>query len=77
MIDIKSADDLLEFIITQASSGNKDWFGFAQQKIIGIYMACEIARIHADKLTPEQCVEYATNLNNAIFSKMIRAKSYV
>jgi hypothetical protein len=72
MIDIKNADDLLEFIIGQSKSGQKAWFGFPQQKIVGIYMAYEIAKIHADKMTPDEVVNYVSNLNNVIFEKLVK-----
>lgn len=73
MIDIKNADDLLEFIIGQSKSGQKAWFGFPQQKIVGIYMCYEIARLHADKMKPKEVVEYVTELNNAIFQTITKA----
>ena len=72
MIEIKNADDLLEFIVTQSKSGNKAWFGFAQQRIVGIYMCYELAKRHADKFTPDEVVDYVSGLNNAIFKKMIK-----
>jgi hypothetical protein len=65
------SDELLAYLITQQNSGIKDWFGFRQQRITGIYLAYEIAKNHANVLTPEQCAEYALNLNNAIFNKLI------
>lgn len=70
---IKSSDDLLAYIVSQANSGQKNWFGFAQQRITGINLAHEIAKHHADKLTPEECVDYAIGLNNAIYQKIIKA----
>ena len=72
MTDIKSADDLLAFIVTQSQSGGKAWFGFPQQRIVGIYMCYELAKLHADKMTPNEVVEYAIDLNNRIFSKIIK-----
>lgn len=73
MIDIQNSDDLLAFIVTQSKSGNKAWFGFQQQRIVGIYMCYELAKIHADKLSPDQVVDYVVDLNNAIFKKMIKS----
>ncbi len=64
--------DLLNFLISQANSGQKNWFGFQQQKIAGINVAYEIAKIHADKMTPEEVAEYAFKLNNAIYSKLVK-----
>jgi hypothetical protein len=72
MTDIKNADDLLAFIVTQSQNGGKAWFGFPQQRIVGIYMCYELAKLHADKLTPNEVVEYAIELNNKIFSKIIK-----
>ena len=72
MTDIRDSEDLLAFIITQSKSGQKAWFGFTQQKIIGIYMCYEIARLHADRMSPEDVAEYVFQLNNAVFEKIIK-----
>lgn len=72
MTDIKDSEDLLAFIIMQSKSGQKAWFGFTQQKIIGIYMCYEIARLHADRMSPEDVAEYVFQLNNAVFEKIIK-----
>ena len=72
MTDIKDSEDLLAFIITQSKSGQKAWFGFTQQKIIGIYMCYEIARLHADSMSPDDVAEYVFQLNNAVFEKIIK-----
>ena len=71
---IKSSDDLLSYLVSQAGSGQKNWFGFAQQRLTGIALAHNIAKNHADKLTPEQVVDYAVKLNNAIYQKIIKAE---
>ena len=71
---IKSSNDLLDYLVTQAGSGQKNWFGFAQQRLTGINLAHEIAKYHADKLTPEEAVDYAVKLNNAIYQKIIKAE---
>jgi len=71
-MQIQSSNDLLGFLISQSNSGVKNWFGFQQQRIAGINTAYQIAAIHADKLTPEEIVEYVTRLNNAIYHKMIK-----
>jgi hypothetical protein len=65
------SDELLAYLISQQNSGVKDWFGYRQQRITGIYLAYEIAKNHANVLTAEQCAEYAVNLNNAIYDKLI------
>ena len=71
-MQIQSNNDLLGFLISQSSSGVKNWFGFHQQRIAGINTAYEIAKIHADKMTPDEVVEYVMALNNAIYNKMIK-----
>lgn len=71
-MQIQSSNDLLGFLISQSNSGVKNWFGFQQQRIAGINTAYEIAKIHADKLSPEEVVDYVVKLNNAIYQKMIK-----
>lgn len=73
-MDIKSQNDLLGFLITQAGSGQKNWFGFAEQRLTGINLAHEIAAHHADKMTPTEVVEYVVSLNNCIYTKLIKAE---
>ena len=70
---IRSSDDLLSYLVSQANSGQKNWFGFAQQRLTGINLAHEIAKNHADKLSPEEVVDYVVKLNNAIYQKIIKA----
>jgi hypothetical protein len=67
-----NSQDLLNYLLSQANSGAKDWFGFRQQKIAGINLAYRIAEVHADKLSPEEIVEYVNKLNNTIFTKLIK-----
>jgi hypothetical protein len=57
--------------VTQAES-RKDWFGFTQQRMTAISLAHEIAALHADKMTPEEVVEYAIAINTQIFNKIIK-----
>jgi len=70
---IKSSDDLLSYLVSQANSGQKNWFGFAQQRLTGINLAHEIAKTHADKMSPEEVVDYVVKLNNTIYQKIIKA----
>jgi hypothetical protein len=70
MTTIKDSTDLLSFLVGQADS-SKNWFGFTQQRITAIALAHDIARHHADKLTPEEAVAYAIALNQAIYDKII------
>jgi hypothetical protein len=74
MTTIQNSTDLLNFIITQANSGHKNWFGFQEQKIAGINTAYEMAIVHADKMTPDEIVEYVLRLNNLIFHKIIKGE---
>jgi hypothetical protein len=72
MTTIQNSTDLLNFIITQANSGQKNWFGFQEQKIAGINTAYAMAINHADKMTPDEIVDYVLRLNNLIFQKIIK-----
>ena len=67
-------ENILSFLESHRTSGDKDWFGFAQQKVTGINLCHEIAAHHADKFTPEEVVEYVIGLNNAIYQKFIRVR---
>lgn len=73
-MEIKSQNDLLGFLISQAGSGQKNWFGFAQQRLTGINLAHEIAANHADTMTPDEVVDYVIALNNNIYQKLIKAE---
>lgn len=73
-MQIQSNNDLLSFLISQSGSGQKNWFGFQQQRIAGINVAYEIAKVHADKLTPDEIVDFVAALNNAIYTKLIVKK---
>lgn len=70
-VEIKDSNDLLTFLVTQAES-RKDWFGFTQQRITAVALAHDIARHQADKMTPDQVVQYAIDLNEAIYHKIIK-----
>ena len=70
-VEIKDSNDLLTFLVTQAES-RKDWFGFTQQRITAVALAHDIARHQADKMTPDQVVHYAIDLNEAIYHKIIK-----
>lgn len=74
MTDITNSHDLLSYIVNQANSGQKNWFGFQQQRIVGIHLAYEIAKNHANTMTPEQVAEYAIRLNNAIYAKLVKGE---
>jgi len=55
-------------------TGDKDWFGFTEQRITGIYLAHEIAKRHADKMTAKEVAKYARELNNEIYFEFIKMK---
>jgi hypothetical protein len=69
-----NSEALLNYLVAQANSGQKNWFGFHQQRLAGIHIAYEIAKVHADKMTPDQVAEYALKLNNAIYTKLVRGE---
>jgi hypothetical protein len=69
-----NSEALLNYLISQANTEKKDWFGFKQQKITGINLAYRMAENHADKLSPEEIVEYVRQLNDCIFHKLIMGK---
>jgi len=73
-MEIKSQNDLLGFLISQSASGQKNWFGFSQQRLTGINLAHEIAANHADKMSPDEVVEYVVQLNNSIYKNLIKAE---
>jgi hypothetical protein len=71
-IPIQSNNDLLNYILNQADSGNKNWFGYPQQRITAINIAYEIAKYHANTMSPNEVVDYAIELNNKIYFKIIK-----
>jgi hypothetical protein len=73
-INIKDTNDLLEYLIAQAASGSKQWFGFTQQKITGIDLVHKIAANHASTMTAEEVVDYVNDINNQIYNKIITRK---
>ena len=68
---IQNTHDLLSFLVQQADT-RKDWFGFTQQKMTAVSLAHEIAARHADKMTPEEVVDYAKELNELLFHRLIK-----
>lgn len=69
-----NSNALLNFLIGRAASGEKNWFGFLEQRIAGVDLVYRIAVNHADKMSPEDVVEYVLKLNDQIYQKMLRAK---
>jgi len=77
MTTIKDSNDLVNYfsyLVSQADSGVKDWFGFQQQKVMGINLAYEIASLHADKMSPDDITAFVKSLNNSIFNNLIKPK---
>lgn len=70
---IKDSNDLLSFLVAQAGS-TKDWFGFTQQRMTSIALAHDIAANHADTMTPQEVVDYAVEINQQIYDKIIRSR---
>ena len=68
---IQNTADLLSFLVQQSET-RKDWFGFTQQKMTAVNLAHEIAARHADKMTPDEVVNYAKELNELIFHRLIK-----
>lgn len=71
-----NSEALLHYLVTQANSGVKNWFGFQQQRIAGINLAYKIAERHADKMTPDEIADFALKLNNAVYNKLIKGDWY-
>jgi len=69
---IQNNQELLNYLINQANSGTKNWFGFGQQRITGINLAHSIAANHADKMSPDEIIDYVIKLNNSIYHKLIK-----
>ena len=69
-----NSEALINYLVSQSNSGSKNWFGFQQQRVAGIHLAYEIAKNHADKMTPEECADYAVRLNNAVYNKLIKGE---
>jgi hypothetical protein len=68
---IQNTADLLSFLVNQSET-RKDWFGFTQQKMTAVSLAHEIAARHADKMTPEEVVQYAKEVNEILFHRLIK-----
>ena len=73
MTEINKNSDLLGFLVMKMASEKKDWFGFSQQRMTAVTLAHQIAQHHADKMTPDEVVDYALQVNHLIFHKIIKA----
>jgi hypothetical protein len=56
------------------ASEKKDWFGFSEQRVTGINLVHEIAKHHADKMSPQEVVDYVKDLNDAIYQGFIKVR---
>lgn len=74
-IQIKNTSDLLNFFITQSSDGEKNWFGFHEQKLVKMNLAFEMAKLHAPNMTPTEVVDYVNELNNKIYNNIVKKES--
>ena len=75
MTIINNSNDLISYLLTKAEGGNKNWFGFTEQKIAGADTAYKMAIQHGDKMTPDEIVNYVALLNMAIYKKLIRGEN--
>lgn len=74
MTEINKNSDLLGFLVMKMASEKKDWFGFSEQRVTGINLVHEIAKHHADKMSPQEVVAYVKDLNDAIYQGFIKVK---
>lgn len=74
MTQQNNSEHLLTYLVMQANTGAKNWFGFQQQRIAGISLAYKIAERHADTMTPEQITQFVVELNNSIYRNIITEK---
>jgi hypothetical protein len=74
MTEINSNNDLLGFLVMKMASDKKDWFGFPEQRVTGINLVHEIAKNHADKMSPTEVVLYVKELNDAIYNGFIKVR---
>jgi len=67
---VENPQDLLRYLADRMLSGDKNWFDYPEQKVTGISLVHRIAANHADKMAPEEVVDYVVRLNNAILQRM-------
>lgn len=72
----QASDDLLSYLVAQAQTGAKNWYGYPQQRILNIKLCNEIAAAHADKMTPKQVVDYVLELNDMIFRRIVTSAGH-
>jgi hypothetical protein len=69
---ITNNNELLGYLLEQSLAAPKNWFGFPQQKLTGISLVHAIAANHADKMSPQEIVQYVNELNNEIYNGIIK-----
>jgi hypothetical protein len=67
-----NSDALLNYLISLNATGQKNWFGFQQQRLAGIDLAYRIAVAHANTMSPTEVIKYVVELNNEIYDKMLK-----
>jgi hypothetical protein len=70
MTTIQNTSDLLTFLVDQ-SDQRKDWFSWQQQKMTAIVLAHDIAKTHADLMTPAEIVTFVLSLQDEIFHRIV------
>lgn len=74
MSTIQNTTDLLNYLINQAEI-RKDWFGFVQQRMTAVTLAHQIAVQHADKMNPQEIVDFSVKINECIYKTIINPKT--
>ena len=68
MPTIQNTNELLGYLVDRAETQRlKNWFDRLQQRVTMIPLAHEIAKLHADKMTPAEVVQYADELSQELF----------
>ncbi len=74
MTTIQNTNDLLTFLERQAEQ-RQDWFGWKQQKLTAISLIHDISARHADKMTPQEIVDFVVSLNQIIYHQIIKPQN--
>jgi hypothetical protein len=67
-----NSEALLSYLIGLAGTGQKNWFGYQQQRLAGTDLAYRIAAQHANTMTPKQIVQFVIELNDEIYEKILK-----
>lgn len=71
-IPVNNSEALLSYLIGLAGTGQKNWFGYQQQRLAGTDLAYRIAAQHANTMKPKEIVEFVIELNNEIYEKILK-----